>query len=93
MPDLVILDIHMPDMSGLDVCRKLREQEATRSTPILLITAHTATVAPESAKEAGATGFIKKPFSPRDLIEQVDSLLSSDGGCDDGGNLGQPARD
>jgi len=58
-PDLVLLDIMLPDDNGLDICRKLRLNEATKTTPIIMISAHFPPMTAE-ATEAGATGYLMK---------------------------------
>jgi CheY-like chemotaxis protein len=88
VPDLVVMDVFMPGMSGLEVCRKLRQHKATQSVPIILITAHGDRVSVDIAREAGATALVTKPFSPRDLIAQVDCLLQQEGGPGNGRESG-----
>ncbi len=60
-PDLVLLDIMLPDDNGLEICRKLRLNEATRNTPIIMISAHFPPMT-EEATSAGATGYLMKPI-------------------------------
>jgi len=60
-PDLVLLDIMLPDDNGLEICRKLRAQESTRSLPIIMISAYSPPMTRE-AEEAGATGYLSKPI-------------------------------
>jgi two-component system, OmpR family, phosphate regulon response regulator PhoB len=76
VPDLVILDVRMPRMSGLDVCRELRADPRTAHLPIIMLTARARPQDLEQAYAAGATGYIVKPFSPRELLEQVESELA-----------------
>lgn len=73
--DLIILDVMMPGMSGLDVLRALREQPATSSTPVLLLTAKTQERDIEAGFAAGADDYITKPFSPRELLIRVRVIL------------------
>jgi two-component system phosphate regulon response regulator PhoB len=74
-PDLVILDVRMPMMSGLDVCRELREDPRTAETPIIMLTARSRPQDIEQAYAAGATDYFVKPFSPRELQERVEAAL------------------
>lgn len=76
-PDLILLDVGMPDVDGLEVCRALRRDPVTAGTPILLVTAH-AEVAQQPLiwQAAGADGAILKPFSPARLVQQVDEILA-----------------
>jgi CheY-like chemotaxis protein len=73
LPALVILDVEMPEMNGLEVTRRLRANEATREIPIVLLTAHTQ--AEEAGHAAGATAYITKPFSPQELEARIEDIL------------------
>ena len=75
-PDLVILDVRLPQMSGLDVCRQLRAGIRTEQVPIIMLTARTRAQDLEQAYAAGATDHVAKPFSPRDLVERVEKALA-----------------
>lgn len=74
-PDLVILDVMLPGINGLDVCRKLKQQEATRAIPVILLTAKSEDTDIISGLELGADDYITKPFSPKVLIARVRALL------------------
>ena len=74
-PDLVILDIMLPGINGLDVCRKLKQAEATRNLPVILLTAKSEDTDIISGLELGADDYITKPFSPKVLIARVRALL------------------
>jgi DNA-binding response OmpR family regulator len=76
-PDAAVLDIAMPKLTGLEVVRRLRDSEATKSLPIVLLTARAAEKDVELGLEAGADEYITKPFSPQDLYTCVQSVLSS----------------
>jgi adenylate cyclase len=73
-PDLVLLDIQMPDMSGLDVCRRLREDSTTHLLPVVMVTSSGDADKVESI-EAGADDFIARPFNQQELLSRVRSLL------------------
>ncbi|WP_033317904.1 response regulator transcription factor [Streptomyces yerevanensis] len=74
--DLVLLDIRMPGMSGLDVCREVRAAPATASLPVILITARSQEGDVELGFAAGADDYIIKPFSPRELSSRVTAMLT-----------------
>jgi two-component system response regulator MtrA len=78
-PDLVILDLMMPGMSGLEVCRFIRADDDLRSTPVILLTARAQAADIEAGKDAGVDEYLTKPFSPRELAFRVDSLLAAVG--------------
>ena len=74
-PDAILLDLHMAgSFDGFDVCRRLRETEATRAVPIIVITALTDEASKQRAAEAGATAYYTKPFSPIALLKEIESL-------------------
>lgn len=74
-PDLVILDIMMPGPSGIDVCRQLREDPATAAMPVILLTARTNHAFANAGLATGADRHMRKPFSPRELLDEVEALL------------------
>ncbi|GAA0804513.1 response regulator transcription factor [Spirilliplanes yamanashiensis] len=74
-PDIALLDVRMPRMSGLDVCRELRATPATAGIPIIMLTARARRQDLEAAYAAGASDYIVKPFSPRDLLARVEAAL------------------
>jgi two-component system phosphate regulon response regulator PhoB len=75
-PDLVVLDVMMPGMSGIDVCRELRNQASTGSLPIILLTARAQEGDVEVGFGAGADDYVVKPFSPRELVSRVEAVLA-----------------
>ena len=75
LPDLILLDVMMPDMSGLDVCKTLVNDEKTRHIPIILVTAKAGAEDTKEGLEAGAFDYIKKPFNRIELIARVKSAL------------------
>jgi two-component system, cell cycle response regulator DivK len=74
-PDLILMDIQLPKISGLDATRKLRAEEATAKTPIIAITSFALSGDDVKAKEAGATAYLAKPYSPRDLLALIRKIL------------------
>ena len=75
LPDLILLDIMMPGMDGYEVCRKLKEHELTRETPVIFVTGK-AEIADETAGfDAGAVDFIAKPVSPPIVLKRVETQL------------------
>lgn len=75
-PQLALLDIMMPGLSGLDVLRKIREDERTRAVPVILLTARSRDSDVDAGFESGATDYVIKPFSPRELVHRVGSVLA-----------------
>jgi len=78
-PDLIILDLNLPGMSGFELCRRLRTEEATRSTPILVLTARTDESDKVRGLELGADDYMTKPFSVRELVARVRAALRRSG--------------
>jgi len=75
VPHLVVLDLMMPGIDGCEVTRRLREEEATRNVPILILTAFAEESQTANALAAGADAYMRKPFSPRQLLAKTASLL------------------
>ena len=74
-PDLVLLDVMMPRMSGFEVCQKIKEDPATRSIPVMMVTALNELGDIERGVEAGTDDFLTKPVNKLELITRVKSLL------------------
>jgi DNA-binding response OmpR family regulator len=74
-PDLVLLDVNLPDRSGLEVCRALREDEALVKTKVVMLTAATQAEDVARGLAAGADHYLTKPFSPLRLLSLVEKLL------------------
>lgn len=75
LPDLILLDVMMPDMSGLEVCKTLVNDEKTKHIPIILVTAKAGAEDTKEGLEAGAFDYIKKPFNRVELMARVKSAL------------------
>ena len=75
MPDLVLLDVMLPDESGYDIVRKLRKRPATKKLPVIMVTAKTTEMDMIKGLDDGADDYIKKPFSIMELITRVKALL------------------
>ncbi|WP_068112934.1 diguanylate cyclase [Tropicimonas marinistellae] len=74
-PDLIMLDMSMPDIDGLEVCRRLKADRRTADIPVIILTAHRDTPAKLAALEAGAEEFLSKPYDDMGLLARVRSLL------------------
>lgn len=75
VPDLILLDVMLPDESGYDIVRKLRKRPATQGIPIIMVTAKTTEMDMIKGLDGGADDYIKKPFSIMELITRVKALL------------------
>jgi two-component system alkaline phosphatase synthesis response regulator PhoP len=75
VPDLVLLDLMLPGISGLDVCRALRRAPQTQSVPIIMLTAKSEEADIVTGLELGADDYVTKPFSPRVLLARVQAVL------------------
>lgn len=74
-PDLVVLDVMMPKLDGYEVMRALRTDQATRGTPVILLTARAQESDVSRGFEAGADDYVRKPFSPQELTARVQAIL------------------
>jgi two-component system cell cycle response regulator DivK len=77
-PDLILMDVQLPKMSGLDATRILRADERTKDIPIVIITSFAMSGDRERATAAGASGYIAKPYSPRELLAMLRQFLPED---------------
>ena len=75
MPDLVILDLMIPEINGVEVCKFIRKDTATQSIPIIMCTAKTGEIDKILGLELGADDYVTKPFSPRELLLRVKNLI------------------
>ncbi|NLM88628.1 MAG: response regulator, partial [Syntrophomonadaceae bacterium] len=74
-PDLILLDIMLPNVDGLEVCRILKQSSTTNSIPIIMLTAKGDEIDTVLGLEMGADDYIKKPFSPREMVARVKARL------------------
>lgn len=74
-PDLILMDVRMPKMTGYQACEKLKEQEATRDIPVVFLSAKGQESEIEQGLQSGAERYILKPFAPDDLTRQVNAIL------------------
>jgi two-component system phosphate regulon response regulator PhoB len=74
-PDLVVLDLMLPDISGTEVCRRIRSEPSTQRLPIVMLTARSAEIDRVLGFEVGADDYVPKPFSPRELVLRVGAVL------------------
>ena len=74
-PDLILMDIQLPKISGIEAMRRLRADPVTANTPIIAITSFALSGDDRKANEAGATAYIAKPYSPRDLLALIRKTL------------------
>jgi two-component system, cell cycle response regulator DivK len=75
LPDLILMDIQLPKISGLDATRQLRADPQTAHIPIVAITSFALSGDSEKAKEAGASAYLAKPYSPRELLQIIRQLV------------------
>ncbi len=73
-PQVIVLDLNLPDVSGTDVCRLLKSDEATRSIPVLMLTARGSEADRIAGLELGADDYVSKPFSVREVVLRVDAV-------------------
>jgi two-component system alkaline phosphatase synthesis response regulator PhoP len=74
-PDLIVLDIMMPKLDGYETCKRLKGDAATRNIPVILLSAKGRNVDQKVGFEVGADDYITKPFSPRKLVDRINSIL------------------
>lgn len=83
VPDLILLDIMLPDEDGLSIVEKLRQMPQTRKVPIILVTAKTTEMDKVKGLDKGADDYLTKPFGVMELISRVKALLRRSGGMDE----------
>lgn len=75
IPQLIILDFMIPEMNGMEVLNHLKGEAATRSIPVIMITANSCMISRQEAESSGAALFLTKPFSPTQLLEEIKRLV------------------
>ena len=88
-PDLILLDIQLPRLSGYDVAQRLRADERTRHVPIIAITSYALSGDEQRTQEAGCDDYIAKPYRPKVLLEHIRRFLNQE---DDDGQTQDPGR-
>lgn len=86
-PSLVVLDLMLPDMDGIEICKQLKFNDATREIPVLILTAKSSEMDRILGLELGADDYLPKPFSPRELVLRVQAILRR---IDNRGRSGRP---
>jgi two-component system cell cycle response regulator DivK len=75
LPDLILMDIQLPKLSGLDATRMIRADPKTAAIPIIVITSFALSGDDQKAKDAGASAYLAKPYSPRELLQMIRKLV------------------
>ena len=75
LPDLVITDYHMPQLSGLELCQRLKQDQRTSHIPAIMLTARGYQLEPRDTQQSGILRMLSKPFSPRQLLTTVNEVL------------------
>jgi DNA-binding response OmpR family regulator len=75
-PDLILLDVMMPALDGYEACRRIKADEETAEIPIFMLTAKTQATEETTGMDAGATDYIRKPFTPKDLVARVEEFFA-----------------
>ena len=74
-PDLVLLDVMLPEVDGFEVCRQIKSNEETRHIPVIMVTAKTSPEDMARGEEAGANAYLTKPFKSAKIIENIQAFL------------------
>lgn len=78
-PDLIMMDVRMPKMTGYEACRQMKQIEELRNIPVIFLSAKGQDEEVQTGIEAGAVAYILKPFSPEDLTRQIGEILKQNG--------------
>jgi DNA-binding response OmpR family regulator len=79
IPDLILLDVRMPRMTGYEACRQIKAEDKTSNIPVVFLSAKGQESEVQTGLDAGATEYILKPFSPDNLTERIRAILRQDG--------------
>ncbi len=74
-PDIIVTDFQMPVMTGLELVKKLRQNEPTRNTPVIMLTARGFAIEDEQREDLQISEFLSKPFSPKELLRSIEDIL------------------
>ena len=74
-PDIIVTDFQMPAMTGVELVEKIRQNEETKDIPVILLTARSFAISEEQQEDLQISGCISKPFSPRELLENIEDIL------------------
>ncbi len=74
-PDIIVTDFQMPAMTGLEFVKKIRQNEETKDIPVILLTARNFAISKEQEQDLQISGCISKPFSPKELLENIEDIL------------------
>ena len=80
-PGFILLDIQLPDMDGTEVLKKLRQDETTKSIPVIVVTSYAMAGDRERLVEAGCDGYLEKPIDPSKVINQIETILEDCSRC------------
>jgi CheY-like chemotaxis protein len=83
-PDVILLDVMMPHLDGYEICRRLKENPATRTIPVVFLTARAQKADRERGMKLGAAGYVTKPFDPMTLHDQIVVLVAEHSGRKEG---------
>jgi DNA-binding response OmpR family regulator len=83
-PDLVLLDLMLPDADGMDICRDLKNDDETKDIPVIMLTAKSMETDKVTGLDTGADDYITKPFSPREMVARVKAVLRRTSGLAQG---------
>jgi CheY-like chemotaxis protein len=76
-PDVILMDMMMPKMDGLTACHAIKKDPATKSIPIIMVTAIGFELNIKLSQQMGATGYVTKPFTPNDLLDKIEQVLAT----------------